>query len=87
MTRTYSTTNIVIDAVRGWVWAEDFAHDTFAGIQANPFLDRAGTFIDKAHAHAFESMATFTDWLQEMGAVVDQCTILGETLSEAERKA
>lgn len=87
-THTYSKVNIVI--VDGDVYAEDFSvePDKVAQELANP---RVLPFIDGAHFRRFveyegkHAMAYFTEWLQEMGAVVDKCWILGPELSDEER--
>jgi hypothetical protein len=84
-THTYSTTNIVI--LEGHIYAEDFSHK--AQIEAP---ERVGLLIDPAHFRKFgdfqhsSAMHHFTMWLQDVGAVVDKCWILGPELSDSERK-
>ena len=84
MTTTYVTTNIVIDVEGRTIWAEDFNFDT-PDAWTVPFRDRAGVFIDKDHARLFTTMREFTEWLQERSAIVEECWILGATLSDEER--
>lgn len=86
MTRTFSTTNIVLlcwngpDGVNGMtVYAEDFSADSRSVL--NP--ESVCRHIDAAHIRTFHaqpgdeksSMRLFTEWLQEVGGVVDQCTV------------
>ncbi len=86
-THTYATTNIVL--LGGFVYAEDFGHDT-AQVDVP---ERVTKFIDGEHLRKFgdfdgeTAMHHFTMWLQAVGAVVDQCWILGPELSDEERKA
>lgn len=83
-TSTYATTDIVIDTVGLTIWAQDFGFDTPED-WTNPFRERAGVFISRNHVRVFTDMGAFTTWLHEAGAVVDQCWMLGATLSDEER--
>lgn len=84
MTRTFATTDIVIDARRKLpsptIFAEDFAVETAPSIGLTPGelcrLDDAG--IDARHLRYFGSMHDFTEWLHEVGAVVGRCIVLVE---------
>ncbi len=80
VTPSIPTVNIVIDAERGCVWAEDPDHDTFPQVADDPFLQRAGQFIDKDHAHLFANLHDLTFWLNQIGAGVQRCWLLGETV-------
>lgn len=89
-THTFSTVAIVI--IDGDVYAEDLSAepDAIAQEVANP---RVFTLISRDHFRRFvdhdgrNSMGHFTRWLREIDAVVSECWILGETLSDAERQA
>lgn len=98
MTRTFSTTNIVIHADSHVIGAEDFSYDTPEEWSGSSFGLRAASFIDVAHMRLFVddnelngdplcAMRKFTAWLHEAGAIVDKCHILGKTLSDEERQA
>lgn len=83
-TRTYATTNVVIFAVDGGVYAEDFTADSSMAIHPT----RIVAFIDPEHFRYFSTVHDFSVWLWERGdVVVDECHILGETLSDEERQA
>lgn len=85
-THTFSTTDVVLFG--GAVYAADFSHET--QLEAP---ERVGLLIDPKHFRKFVdaegecAMHHFTMWLQAEGAVVGKCWNLGETLSDAERKA
>ncbi len=85
MTHTYPTTNIVLDAAGLTIWVEDFSYDTPAAV-TNPFRDRVGRFLNRDHVRIFTDWSEFTMWLHEVGAIVDKCWILGETLTDEERQ-
>lgn len=85
-TRTFAETNIVLDVAGATIWAEDFSHSTVSRAIGNPFRQRAGVFIDADHAHIFATWAEFTEWLHDAGAIVRQCWVLGDTLSDEERQ-
>lgn len=84
-THTYSTTNVVL--LDGFIYAEDFGHET--GQVDVPA--RVAAHIDAKHLRKFgafageSAMHHLTMWLHDVGAVVEKCWILGETLSDEER--
>lgn len=82
VTKTFATTNIVI-MPDGAVYAEDHSFDSSRDVVSN----RLGPFLKENHVRFFPHMRGFTEWLQEVGAIVDRCTILSDHLSEAERRA
>lgn len=94
-THTYATCNIVIDAVTGEIYVEDFSVETSDAENENPFFGRVARFLNGQHVRTFGGrgkrpfgyMRDFTEWLHEVGAIVDECRILGPTLSDDERKA
>lgn len=85
-TSTYATANVVIDLVGATIWAEDLGHDTWPKI-SNPFLERAGRFVDPKHVRLFLSMTDLTTWLLQEQAVVGKCWFLGAELSDEERQS
>jgi len=84
MTRTFSTTNVVLDARRQLpsptIFAEDFSTETPPSLALTEAeqarIARAG--IDTRHLRYFGSMRDFTEWLHEVGAVVNRCVVLVE---------
>lgn len=83
-TRTYVTTNIVVFTTGGDVYAEDFTADSSKHVYPN----RIAAFLDPAHFRYFRTVRDFSLWLWERGdVVVDECHILGETMSDEERQA
>lgn len=84
MTRTFSTTDIVIDTVSLTIWAADCSTTTPACF-THPFRSRAARFIDADHVRVFTNMTDFTVWLQDIGAIVANCWMLGAELSDEER--
>jgi len=75
ISRTYVLTNIVVmgDKSDAIVWAQDFSVDTGAG--AEPPIE-AGEFLNRACVRKFDSMARFTEFLQDAGAIVDKCLVV-----------
>ena len=79
MTRTFSTTNIAIVAEghgsgHMTIYAEDYSHDTKkADIDAAP--EGVHKALEIEHVRIFHSMREFTEWLQEMCAIVDNCRV------------
>ena len=67
---SYTTTNIVIlcDGGALRIYAEDFSHDTEVDLPG--FVTY---HLHQEHIRLFESMREFTEWLHEVGAIVDGC--------------
>jgi len=70
VTHTYSTTNIVMlcDNNKTRIYAEDYSFDT--AVKLPTFVARQ---LTPEHVRMFTTMREFTEWLQEVGAIVDKC--------------
>jgi hypothetical protein len=82
VTRTFSTTNIVLDTRRSLrsptVFAEDLSTDTpeSVGLSDAERIQLTNRGLDPKHLRYFGSMRDFTEWLHEVGAVVNRCVVL-----------
>jgi hypothetical protein len=82
MTRTYSTTDIIIDTRRKLpsptIFAQDLSIETSETLHLTPYelqrINFAG--IDPQHLRYFGSMRDLTMWLHEVGAIVNRCVVL-----------
>lgn len=75
-TRTYSTTDIVIvkrTTAEPTIYAQDFSHHTNGTYITGGLPPVVGEHIDVKHMRVFSTMRAFTEWLMEVGAIVDKC--------------
>ena len=76
MTRTFSTCDIVIQPLAdgGYaIYAQDFSFETINSNFLLPIPALVSQYLDEKYLRIFTSMNKFTEWLFEMGAVVNQC--------------